>query len=119
MLKNKLLNYININTVKSMISMYCKVYHKAKIESGQYICKSCLTLETYALNKLEKCPYGNNKPNCSKCPVHCYSEDMQKKIQVVMRYSGPRMIYQHPLLSAFYIFNNTRKVTLPGKFLQL
>jgi len=117
MLKNKFLNYINIHTVKSMISMYCKVHHRAEIEPGQSICKSCLKLEIYAINKLEKCLYGINKPNCSKCPVHCYSEEMRNKIQVAMRYSGPRMIYKHPILSVFYIFNSAREVKLPGKSL--
>jgi hypothetical protein len=104
--KNKILNNININTVKAMIFMYCVATHKTKNKSKQGICKSCLELEKYSLNKLEKCPYGINKPNCSKCPVHCYSEEMRAKIQVIMRYSGPRMIYKHPLLSVFYIMNN-------------
>ena len=39
------------------------------------------------------------KTFCSQCRIHCYEKTMQKQIKQVMRYSGPRMIFYHPLLA--------------------
>lgn len=56
-------------------------------------------LKEYALNKLAKCPRMQTKTFCSKCDIHCYDEHHQKLIKKVMRYSGPRMIFYHPILT--------------------
>lgn len=40
------------------------------------------------------------KPVCGKCKIHCYKPSMREKIKMVMRYSGPRMIYKHPVMLA-------------------
>jgi len=34
---------------------------------------------------------------------------MREKIKSVMRYAGPRMIYHHPVLSAFHFADGFRK----------
>ncbi len=36
---------------------------------------------------------------CSKCPIHCYKPKMREHIREVMRYSGPRMIFYHPIIA--------------------
>ena len=41
----------------------------------------------------------HNKPKCSQCTMHCYKPVMREKIKAVMRYSGPRMLYRHPILT--------------------
>ena len=57
------------------------------------------TLVNYAFKLIEKCPMMKDKTFCSKCHIHCYEKNMQKQIKKVMRYSGPRMIFYHPLLA--------------------
>jgi predicted amidophosphoribosyltransferase len=82
-------------TVKRMIDLYCRGQHGGK----DALCDECRELFDYVKKRLEKCPLRENKPKCSKCPVHCYRPDMREKIKAVMKYSGPRMLYRHPILS--------------------
>ena len=69
----------------------------------------CLEVEQYALSKLDTCPFGSKKPNCTNCTVHCYSKEMRERISNIMKYSGPRMVFKHPLLSIYHILNSLRK----------
>jgi len=80
------------NIVKMMIVYYCKNNHLQE----ENLCCDCEKLIGYAWLKLDKCPYGENKPACSKCKIHCYNALMRKKIKDIMRFSGPRMIFIYP-----------------------
>ena len=84
-----------IKTAKLMIDLYCRGHHGSK----DHLCSQCLELFDYVKKRLEKCPLKDNKPKCSKCTVHCYKPVMRDKIKAVMRYSGPRMLYRHPILT--------------------
>ena len=79
-------------TVSKMIVIYCRAKHKTK-----ELCRDCRELELYAHNRLGNCKFGESKPACKNCPVHCYKKNMRASIQSVMRYSGPRMIFYHPV----------------------
>ena len=57
------------------------------------LCPECAALLDYALRRLDSCRFGNDKPSCRKCPVHCYRADMRERIRTVMRWAGPRMIF--------------------------
>lgn len=85
-----------IKTVELMINLYCRGHHG----STENLCTECRELLDYVKKRLEKCSLKENKPMCSICPVHCYKRDMREKIKAVMKYSGPRMIYRHPILTA-------------------
>ena len=76
-----------------MIEMYCHGKHG----SNDVLCEECSALLGYAWQRLESCKDGEEKPKCSKCPIHCYRPDMREKVIDIMRYSGPRMIYKTPL----------------------
>src|SRR4030042_1852345 len=89
-----------MKTVAVMMSLYCKAHHR---KGG--LCADCAGLRDYALKRLDKCPFGEGKTTCAKCPVHCYRPDMREKIRTVMRYSGPRMIYRHPLMAVRHIID--------------
>lgn len=78
-----------IKIVTLMIQLYCR-YH-CDIDEQELI--------QYASSKIQKCPMMEKKTFCSKCPIHCYQKEMQEKIKRVMRYSGPRMIFYHPILA--------------------
>lgn len=92
-------------TVEKMIRIFCHKQHHQKIG----LCEECKELQKYAINRLDSCKFGEKKPTCGKCTVHCYKPLMKKKIISVMRYSGPKMIYFHPvnairhLIDGFYV----------------
>lgn len=93
-------------TMECMLKIYCKDHHKS--DDGS-LCSDCIELRDYARSRLTKCPYEENKPTCANCTIHCYQKSMRKKVRQVMRYSGPRMIYKHPVLAIFHIFDGWRK----------
>ncbi len=78
--------------VEQMIRLYCK--HK---EGNAELCDSCKSLLEYAHARLSHCRFGDDKPTCKKCPVHCYKPEMRDRIRNVMKWSGPRMMFYHPI----------------------
>lgn len=43
------------------------------------------------------------KTLCSNCKVHCYKPEMREKIRAVMRFSGPRMMFRHPVTAVCHV----------------
>lgn len=72
------------------------------------LCPECSALLDYALRRLDSCRFGNGKPSCRKCPVHCYRADMRERIRTVMRWAGPRMIFHHPLAATRHLLRELR-----------
>lgn len=92
-------------TVGAMISLYCHGHHRP--EGG--LCPECSELAGFAQDRLDRCPFQENKTTCAKCPVHCYRSGMRDRIRTVMRYSGPRMLYRHPIMALLHIADGMRK----------
>jgi hypothetical protein len=92
-------------TVERMVLIYCHRQHCTRAT----LCSECDELLKYALGRLEKCPYQEGKTACAKCPVHCYKPDMREKIREVMRFSGPRMIFRHPIMALLHVIDGFRK----------
>ena len=65
-----------------MIKKYCHGKHGTK---GENICEECKALTEYAL-------------------FRCYKPDMREKIKDVMKWSGPRMIFTHPVFAMGHVF---------------
>ena len=82
-------------TVEMMIRLFCREQHG----SGRELCPECRELFNYAVKRLDHCKFGAGKPTCGKCSVHCYKPDFRQQIVKVMRYSGPKLIYHHPLIA--------------------
>lgn len=80
-------------TVSRMIGIYCRAKHHQK----RALCDECRQLEEYCHTRLERCPFKENKPTCKKCAIHCYQEVYKEKIREIMRFSGPRMVFYHPI----------------------
>lgn len=80
--------------VQRMITIYCHKKHNSK--KGD-LCPQCTELLRYAHQRLDHCPYGDNKLSCRRCKTHCYKLDMRERIRAVMRYVGPRMIFYAPI----------------------
>jgi len=86
---------------EKMVLIYCKNNHQKKPP-----CDNCKEILKYGLGKIENCYYGENKPFCSKCKIHCYKDDMKKKVKEIMRYSGPRIFFYHPLISLKHLISS-------------
>ncbi len=82
-------------TIAALIERFCRD-HPAPAAS---LCDECATLTSYARKRLERCPYGDEKPTCVHCPIHCYQPRIREQIRDVMRYAGPRLLIQHPILA--------------------
>jgi predicted amidophosphoribosyltransferase len=93
-------------TIGTMIKMYCKNFHASNNE----ICENCSELLEYADKRLDTCRFGEDKPTCEKCTIHCYKPEMREKVRKVMRYSGPRMIYTHPIMGFRHLFKKMKKI---------
>jgi hypothetical protein len=82
-------------TLVAMIECYCRGNHASK----ERLCPECRSLLDYATVRLERCRFGPAKPTCAKCSVHCYQSVRREQVKQVMRYAGPRMLWQHPVLA--------------------
>ncbi len=95
-----------------MIAIFCRDRHP----SGGRPCPDCSFLEAYTRLRLEKCPYGEEKPTCVNCPIHCYQPQRREQIRDVMACSGPRMLFSHPILAIRHILSGRRKAPpLPAR----
>lgn len=92
------------DVIRKMITLYCNNLHSPRGD----LCVGCRELLEYAHRRLALCQFGNEKPTCEKCPVHCYRPDMRENVKKVMRYAGPRMILKHPLDAVRHIIKNRK-----------
>jgi hypothetical protein len=100
-------------TLVCMTRIYCDHHHED--HEGADLCPDCTRLMQYAHRRLEKCPYGSNKPTCANCPIHCYKPAQREMAKNVMRFAGPRMTFRHPWRSLTHLFDKMRKVEHPMK----
>lgn len=91
--------------VSQMIALYCKKQHHTK----GTLCPECAQLDAYARLRSDKCPFMETKTFCSNCHVHCYKADMREKIRAVMRFSGPRMIFYHPVAAIRHVIESKKE----------
>ena len=88
-----------------MIALYCRKQHHCK--SG--LCEDCQELLDYSNQRSDKCPFMESKTFCSNCKVHCYKPEMREKIRKVMRFSGPRMIFHHPITAIKHVIETKKE----------
>ena len=72
------------------------------------LCPQCQALLDYAHQRQEHCKFGEDKPSCTRCPVHCYKPAMREHIRQVMRYSGPRMLLHDPIMAIRHLWDFLR-----------
>jgi hypothetical protein len=85
-------------TLIALTRIYCNAHHGKKFG----MCCECNELAMYAMGKIGRCSFGKNKPICNRCTVHCFHPDYREEMKKVMRYSGPRIIWRHPILALRY-----------------
>lgn len=91
--------------VSQMIALYCRKQHGCR----DGLCPECAELDAYARQRSEKCPFMETKTFCSNCKVHCYKPEMREKIRAVMRFSGPRMIFHHPVAAVRHVVETKKE----------
>ena len=92
--------------VSEMIALYCCKQHHTLRGS---LCPECQQLHDYALARIEHCPFMETKTFCSACKTHCYKPQMREAIRQVMRWSGPRMIFHHPVLAIRHLIETKKQ----------
>ena len=88
-----------------MLRMYCRAHHGSKATP---LCDDCIELHGYARRRLERCVFGEAKPTCAHCAVHCYKAAMRARVRQVMRWAGPRMIWRRPVLAVRRLIDGRR-----------
>lgn len=99
-------------TISRMIALYARDCPGASTEEGHYA-----VLNDYADKRLDKCVFGEEKPACKQCPVHCYQPAKREEMKQIMRWAGPRMLWRHPVLTVLHLLDDRRPVPeLPEKY---
>ena len=81
--------------ISQMIALYCHRNHHTK----GVLCPECAALNDYARARSEHCPFMETKTFCV----------MREKIRAVMRFSGPRMIFYHPVAAIRHVVETKRE----------
>lgn len=92
-------------TIDKMIHIFCEKNHSRNTQ----LCLDCRELLEYAHRRLDYCPFSEQKPACNKCNIHCYKNDMRERIRLVMRFSGPKMLFKHPLLALLHLYDRRKE----------
>lgn len=104
-------------TVALMISLYCRRRHSDRERTGRDeaaagsepgLCPECAELHRYALERLARCRFGEDKTTCRACPVHCYAPKQRDKIRKIMAYAGPKMLLRHPILTVRHLLDDRK-----------
>ena len=113
-------------TMSAMVRIFCRDHHQGhgrparefltnsathrRDACATTLCDECRQFLDYAGVRLERCRFGGEKPTCANCHVHCYQRDRREQARVVMRYAGPRMMWEHPIMSLRHWLDGFRKV---------
>ena len=102
-----------LRTIEAMVRLYCRGHNHPQRAP---LCADCAALMEYATRRLERCVFGDAKPTCTNCTVHCYSAEMREQVRVIMKWAGPRMTLRHPVLALFHLLDGRRPAPLlPAK----
>lgn len=99
-------------TIGKMIALWQRSSPDASESPAHY-----QALQAYANKRLDKCVFGEEKPACKQCPVHCYQSAKREEMKQIMRWAGPRMLLRHPILTIRHLIDDRRPVPeLPEKY---
>ena len=88
-----------VHLVDSMIDLYAAAHRfnssQSDAENSNPAVPDTEMLKAYTHKRLEQCRY-RDKP------------EMRRQIRMVMRYSGPRMLFRHPVLSLQHLIGTIR-----------
>ena len=93
-------------TIYAMQKIFCRDMHR--LPEGK-LCAQCSELFDYAMLRLYRCPYQEAKPTCANCPIHCYKKEKREAVRQMMRHSGPKMIFRHPVMAVLHLLDGRKK----------
>lgn len=93
-----------IENEKAVVAKMIRLYYRRKLGLLEPSTEE-MELLSYAERRLTHCKFGDQKPACKRCPIHCYRSDMRAKIREVMRWAGPRMIIYDPVAAIKHLLN--------------
>ena len=93
-----------IENEKAVVAKMIRLYYRRKLGLLEPSTEE-MELLSYAERRLTHCKFGEQKPACKRCPIHCYRSDMRAKIREVMRWAGPRMIIYDPVAAIKHLLN--------------
>ena len=99
-------------TIEAMLHIWCEARPLHVHSRSGELCAGCEELLHYASIRLFKCPYGEEKPTCKKCPIHCYTKDKREQMHAVMQFAGPRMLLRHPVLALRHLHDEKKEGNL-------
>ncbi len=88
---------------KEIVNLMIDIYYKKELKKDKNKKIEKEDLKNYVKYRLSLCPFKENKPFCSNCKIHCYDKFHRELIKKVMRYSGKRIIFIHPLIAIKHI----------------
>ncbi len=101
-------------TLDAMIAITCRGNgHAGRTGGRRALCPDCAELRAYAEQRLLRCPFGEEKPTCNNCQVHCYRPEMRQRVRAVMIFAGPRMLLRHPVLALLHLLVDERRLSPP------
>ena len=101
-------------TIEAMTRIYCRAFHT----SEPHPCAACEEFLDYAHTRIDRCVFGEDKPACADCPVHCYKPERREHARTVMRYAGPKMPMRHPLLTVLHFWDKYRSASRVARWRQ-
>jgi hypothetical protein len=93
-----------LTTIRAMARIFCRDVHG----TAEGLCARCQALMDYATRRLDRCVFGDDKPTCANCKVHCYNAENREAVRTMMRYAGPKMLFRHPVLAIAHIVDGRR-----------
>ncbi|MCM2321829.1 MAG: nitrous oxide-stimulated promoter family protein [Oligoflexia bacterium] len=89
-------------TLTAMALIHCRAKHG---DGRALPCEECRKFLDYAAERLGKCAFGETKPTCVKCPIHCYASVEKERARTIMREAGPKMLLRHPVLTLLHFLD--------------
>ena len=92
---------LELVTMKKIIHMYCRKKHS---HCDGTLCDACSDVWQYAQQRINACPHMAHKTFCSACKTHCYETTYRERIREIMRYGGPRLLFDSPMMVLRHMF---------------
>ena len=94
-------------TLVCMTRIYCEQHHAGHPDAD--LCGDCAELMRYAERRLAKCPYGERKPTCAKCPIHCYKPAQREQAREIILFQTDEFLGWMRSLDAVGLIQDYRR----------
>ena len=97
-------------TVVAMAQLYCRGHHASEAHDERGLCPACAEAVDYAAARTRACP-NQHRGTCDTCTIQCYRPAMRSAIRTIMAYSGPRILFHHPLMALRHLVKKAQNRT--------